>query len=103
VTSTRSRPPDYRRPETEVWSWWHERSAEESIGGVFFPPYGERGHARARREARAKDMCRRCPVEQRCRAHALTVGEPYGLWGGLSESERLAATRRPERSQVTGL
>lgn len=23
-----------------------------------------------------------------CREHALKVGEPYGVWGGLSESER---------------
>ena len=23
-----------------------------------------------------------------CRSHALQVGEPYGIWGGLSESER---------------
>ncbi|PRI07123.1 WhiB family transcriptional regulator, partial [Mycobacterium tuberculosis variant bovis] len=23
-----------------------------------------------------------------CRSHALEVGEPYGVWGGLSESER---------------
>jgi WhiB family redox-sensing transcriptional regulator len=33
-------------------------------------------------------MCRRCPVMAQCRAHALEVGEPYGIWGGLSESER---------------
>ena len=23
-----------------------------------------------------------------CRQHALKVHEPYGIWGGLSESER---------------
>ena len=33
-------------------------------------------------------MCRQCPVIQECRSHALEVGEPYGVWGGLSESER---------------
>jgi WhiB family redox-sensing transcriptional regulator len=33
-------------------------------------------------------MCRRCPVMAQCRAHALEVGESYGIWGGLSESER---------------
>jgi WhiB family redox-sensing transcriptional regulator len=33
-------------------------------------------------------MCRRCPVIDECRSHALEVGEPYGVWGGLSESER---------------
>jgi len=23
-----------------------------------------------------------------CREHALSVGEPYGIWGGLSANER---------------
>jgi WhiB family redox-sensing transcriptional regulator len=27
---------------------------------------------------------------QACRAHALSVQEPYGIWGGLSEDDRLA-------------
>jgi WhiB family redox-sensing transcriptional regulator len=27
---------------------------------------------------------------QACRAHALAVQEPYGIWGGLSEDDRLA-------------
>lgn len=25
-----------------------------------------------------------------CRTHALAVHEPYGIWGGLSEDDRLA-------------
>jgi WhiB family redox-sensing transcriptional regulator len=32
-----------------------------------------------------------------CREHALSVQEPYGVWGGLSESDRreiLEARRR---------
>ncbi len=40
------------------------------------------------RERCAKEMCRRCPVIEQCRSHALEVGEPYGIWGGLSETER---------------
>ena len=40
------------------------------------------------REQRAKEMCRSCPVIAQCRSHALAVGEPYGIWGGLSEAER---------------
>ncbi len=55
---------------------------------MFFHPDGERGRARMQREQRAKEMCRRCPVIEECRSHALDVGEPYGVWGGLSESER---------------
>jgi len=54
----------------------------------FFHPEGERGPARARREAKAKAICSRCPALLECRRHALQVHEPYGIWGGLSESER---------------
>ena len=51
-------------------------------------PEGERGPARARREAQAKAVCFECPAMAACRAHALQVHEPYGIWGGLSEGER---------------
>jgi len=50
--------------------------------------------ARAQREMRAKEMCRTCPVLAQCRTHALAVGEPYGIWGGLSESEREMLLKR---------
>jgi WhiB family redox-sensing transcriptional regulator len=72
---------------------------------VFFHPDGERGRARLQRERRAKEMCRQCPVMVQCRTHALAVGEPYGIWGGLSETERemllkreIGATRSIRRS-----
>ena len=42
-----------------------------------------------RRETGAKTVCRACPVRAECAAHALAVREPYGVWGGFSESERL--------------
>jgi hypothetical protein len=31
---------------------------------------------------------------RQCRSHALAVGEPYGIWGGLSESERELLLKR---------
>jgi len=37
-----------------------------------------------------KAVCASCPVIAACRAHALAVQEPYGIWGGLSEDDRLA-------------
>lgn len=55
---------------------------------VFFHPDGERGRARAQRERRAKELCNSCPVLAACRSHALAAAEPYGIWGGMSESER---------------
>ena len=50
--------------------------------------------AGAQREMRAKEMCRSCPVIAQCRSHALAVGEPYGIWGGLSEAERELLLKR---------
>ena len=40
------------------------------------------GHA-----TEAKKICAACPVLAECRAHAIP-NEHYGVWGGLSESER---------------
>ncbi|WP_089300311.1 WhiB family transcriptional regulator [Haloechinothrix alba] len=75
-------------PNADVWDWQLEGSCRGMDSAFFFHPDGERGPARARREAIAKAICQGCPVLQLCRAHALAAHEPYGVWGGLSESER---------------
>ncbi|MBI3214412.1 MAG: WhiB family transcriptional regulator [Mycobacterium sp.] len=72
----------------EVWEWQVHGNCRGVDSSVFFSPDGERGRARAKRERRAKELCRTCPVIAQCRAHALSVNEPFGVWGGLSESER---------------
>ena len=63
---------------------------------LFFPPSTtERKDERERREARAKSICRVCPVKKPCLEYAMEIREPYGIWGGLTEAERrtiLAAT-----------
>jgi WhiB family redox-sensing transcriptional regulator len=45
---------------------------------------------RRRRIDAAKAICGSCPVVAECRTHALTVQEPYGIWGGMSERDRAA-------------
>jgi WhiB family redox-sensing transcriptional regulator len=40
------------------------------------------------RVTKAKAVCMRCPVRPQCAAYALAVAEPYGIWGGFTESER---------------
>jgi WhiB family transcriptional regulator, redox-sensing transcriptional regulator len=82
---------DIRRlpvPVTDIWDWQIRGACRGMDSGFFFHPEGERGPARANREARAKEVCRACPVIEECRRHALAVHEPYGVWGGLSEAER---------------
>ena len=48
---------------------------------IFFPSRGDA-------TAPAKKICAVCPVRGECLDHALTHGEKYGIWGGLSERER---------------
>lgn len=75
-------------PLTETWDWQTHAACRGMDSAFFFHPENERGLAKVERETRAKEVCRRCPVIEPCRRHALAVQEPYGVWGGLSESER---------------
>src|SRR5262245_58095570 len=81
-------------PNADIWDWQMQGLCRGVDSSMFFHPDGERGRARAQREMRAKEMCRRCPVVAQCRSHALAVGEPYGIWGGLSESDRELLLKR---------
>jgi WhiB family redox-sensing transcriptional regulator len=75
-------------PVADIWDWQMRGACRGMDSAFFFHPEGERGSARVSREARAKQVCQGCPVLEQCRRHALAVEEPYGVWGGLSESER---------------
>lgn len=72
----------------EEWPWQTWAACRGVDSSVFFSPDGERGRARTRREARAKELCGGCPVAFECRSHAISSGEVYGTWGGLSEGDR---------------
>ncbi|WP_432277335.1 WhiB family transcriptional regulator [Klenkia sesuvii] len=97
---------DIRRlptPVAEVWDWQLHGSCRGESTSLFFHPDGERGPARARRQAAAKAVCGTCPVIDACLKHALSVREPYGVWGGMSEEERtrlIAAENAPLRVGV---
>lgn len=47
----------------------------------------------------AKAVCRRCPVIENCLQWALETGQDAGVWGGTSEDERRAMTRRAARNR----
>jgi WhiB family redox-sensing transcriptional regulator len=84
---------DVRRlppPVTDVWDWQIEAACRGVDSMMFFHPERERGSAKDERDSRAKAICMSCPVIQACRDHALTVQEPYGVWGGLTVAERAA-------------
>lgn len=48
---------------------------------LFFPSLGEKAEP-------AKAICATCPVTEQCLQLALDNGEKFGVWGGLSESQR---------------
>ncbi|MBW8173775.1 WhiB family transcriptional regulator [Ornithinimicrobium sp. Arc0846-15] len=75
-------------PVAQLWEWQYRGLCRAVSPEVFFHPEGERGPARRRRDERAKQVCRECPVLQQCREHALAVREPYGVWGAMTEAER---------------
>lgn len=82
---------DIRRlpgPNADLWEWQLHGACRGQDSSLFFHPEGERGPSRSARENAAKAVCGRCPVVEPCRAHALATREPYGVWGGMSESER---------------
>jgi WhiB family redox-sensing transcriptional regulator len=56
------------------------------------------------REVEAKAACKGCPARDNCLALALETDEPWGLWGGYTETERrrIAAGRTPRACRICG-
>ena len=82
------------KPLQESYEWQYAAACKGVDESVFFSPDAERGPSRRAREAAAKALCAVCPVSRECLEHALTVREPYGVWGGLSVNERENLLRR---------
>lgn len=67
-------------PDVEL-TWRDDALCAETDPESFFPEKG--GSTRE-----AKRICGSCPVRAECLEYALTHGERFGIWGGLSERER---------------
>ncbi len=71
-----------------IWSLAACRGPHQEI---FFPPtVSETRRAKRRREARAKEICKTCSIEETCLAIALKRNEQHGIWGGHTAKERRA-------------
>ena len=53
--------------------------------------------------AAAQRVCATCPARSDCAAHAFTTGEPFGVWGGLTEHDRQAEPERRNPGRVPEL
>lgn len=70
-------------------SWRDMAACSGDMGALFYPPVRpERRSVKAAREERAKQVCATCPVRTDCLEQALASGERYGIWGGLTDTER---------------
>jgi WhiB family redox-sensing transcriptional regulator len=86
------------RPIASDWEWQESAACRELPSEMFFYTDGERGPRRKNRENAAKAVCASCPVIQACRKQALELAEPYGIWGGLTEEDRLAILSRNQKA-----
>jgi WhiB family redox-sensing transcriptional regulator len=82
-------------PTARYWSW-QDNGLCKSDGvdaTVFFNDEMLRGYEKDARESTAKKICTACPVKTECLEHALAVPENYGVWGGLTQDERMGIVK----------
>lgn len=69
--------------------WEEDAACRGHDPELFFGPNRfEPKRERLEREAAAKQVCATCPVSSECLEHAIVMGEAFGVWGGLGETER---------------
>jgi WhiB family redox-sensing transcriptional regulator len=78
------------RRDGDDGSWWSSARCAGLDPGMFFSP--ER-----RVCATVKQICSGCSVRSQCLEHAMTHGEVYGVWGGLTDEERVRLRRERRR------
>ncbi|HVE64438.1 MAG TPA: WhiB family transcriptional regulator [Mycobacteriales bacterium] len=84
MTDTRRLP----GPTSDSWEWQLHGRCRGLDSDLFFHPDGDRGPTRSAREQAAQAICADCPVIAECARQSLASREPYGVWGGLTESDR---------------
>lgn len=81
------------KPLSSSWDWQQEGLCRKEDPETFFLDYNLRGSEKKRKIEKARSICKECPVRKECLNHALTAPEIYGVWGGLSEEERILILR----------
>jgi WhiB family redox-sensing transcriptional regulator len=79
---------------------WRSYAACFGEDPELFFPLGLSGAA-LDQEDEAKAVCARCPAIAWCRRWALETGQQAGVWGGLSEWERVSRSGRREEEYRT--
>ena len=88
-------------------NWVRHAACGPDTAELFFP-ISDIGPATADIQ-RAQAICAACPVRQQCHDDAEATGEPHGIWGGLTDTERAhrrhntqqpANTEQPRRAEA---
>lgn len=87
---TDDRGTSYRDPDD-----WRTRADCRSVDPALWHP--ETGHEQDSRKARR--ICHQCPVEGQCLNYALDQDIRYGIYGGMSKTDR-RRLRREERREA---
>ncbi|MCX4706398.1 WhiB family transcriptional regulator [Streptomyces sp. NBC_01373] len=83
--------------------WRDMASCRDGDPDLFFPIGNSSSAPSLIQVDRAKAVCRRCPVRDKCLNWAIKADPVEGIWGGTTESERRALRRRsacPSRAGV---
>lgn len=80
---------------TQDLAWQDMANCRGADQDLFFP---ERGAS----TRKAKSICSACTVKEDCLEFAITKGERFGIWGGMSERER-RRIRRQRAIEARGL
>ncbi|MFE9921607.1 WhiB family transcriptional regulator [Streptomyces sp. NPDC005774] len=67
---------------------------EAACAGVDPRAFYAEGHHAVEQVAAAKRICALCPVRPQCAEMAITSGEKWGVWGGMTQTELRQRRRR---------
>ena len=88
ATGRRTPAPAVPRRSVQDRPEWRALAACRGVATLFYKSDLDSDELTQHRVTKAKMLCAQCPVRPQCAAHALSVAEPYGIWGGFTESER---------------
>ncbi|HEX5630097.1 MAG TPA: WhiB family transcriptional regulator [Acidimicrobiia bacterium] len=74
-------------------SWQDGANCRGGNADLFFPERGASTRS-------AKAICRECSVRAECLEFAISTGEKFGIWGGMSERERRRVRRERQVAAV---
>jgi len=87
------------RPSDEDWR--HAAACRHHDPETWYP-IGDTGPALLQIDD-AKKICFTCPSMRQCGDWALETNQQFGVWGGMSESDRRAVKRRAARARAREL